>query len=165
MCRRFNSGPTHSIPTNARFVTPCLRTTWEHSCVGSPYVSLLSAFPAWSHLHWFTTGRFAAICWAMISFGLSIEFVLRGCRFPAQTAVLDQLQVGLIGDTEKHDRQIAGDTIAPQAGLPTSVACDEGAQCTITRDGVKNRPRQTSVELYVVFIAICLRGFFRWYKV
>jgi hypothetical protein len=67
-----------------------------------------------------------------------------------------QIDIGRISDLQQHDRQIAGDGIAPETGLPAAVLDEDarvGAQGGI---GVEDRAGQVTVELRVALGGIDL---------
>ena len=62
-----------------------------------------------------------------------------------------QIDIGQVCDLQQHDRQIAGDRVAPQTGLPAMVLHENarvGAQRSI---GVNHRAGQVAVQLRVGF--------------
>ena len=60
-----------------------------------------------------------------------------------------QIDIGRICDLQQHDRQIAGNGVAPQAGLPAAVL-DENAGVGAQRGiGINDRAGQPAVELRV----------------
>ena len=60
-----------------------------------------------------------------------------------------QIDIGRVSDPQQHDRQIAGNGVAPQAGLPAAVL-DEDARVGAQRGiGVDDGAGQASIELRV----------------
>ena len=45
----------------------------------------------------------------------------------------DEIEVGRIGDAQQHDRQVAGDRVAPQPGLSAPIAGDDAGVCAKRR--------------------------------
>ena len=60
-----------------------------------------------------------------------------------------ELDIRLVTDAEQHDRQVAGDSVAPQAGLPAPVAGNEAARGAAARIGKENGPGQLTIQLGV----------------
>ena len=60
-----------------------------------------------------------------------------------------QLDIGQVADAQQHDRQVAGNGVAPQAGLPAPVAHEHAAVGAQRGMGVDDRAGQASVELRV----------------
>ena len=56
-----------------------------------------------------------------------------------------------IADAQQHDRQVAGDAVAPQSGLPAAVAGDHAAGRAEQRVGVQDAAGEPAVELRVGF--------------
>ena len=67
-----------------------------------------------------------------------------------------QIDIGRIFDLQQHDRQIAGNGVAPETGLPAAVL-DENARVGAQRGiGVDDRAGEASVELRVGLCGIDL---------
>jgi hypothetical protein len=60
-----------------------------------------------------------------------------------------ELDIRLVTDAEEQDRQVAGDSVAPQAGLSAPVAGNEAARGAAARIGKENGPGQPSIQLGV----------------
>ena len=60
-----------------------------------------------------------------------------------------QLDVGRIGDLQQHDRQVAGNGLAPQAGLATPVAQQHAGLGAQRGRYIEDRPGQALVQLRV----------------
>jgi len=60
-----------------------------------------------------------------------------------------EIDVGLIADAQEHNRKIAGDSVAPQAGLSSPVAGYEAAPGTAVRVGIKDGARKPPIELCI----------------
>ena len=61
----------------------------------------------------------------------------------------DQLDARVVADADQHDRQIAGDAVAPQPRLPAAVADQHAGLRPAQRGGVDDRAGQPAVRLGV----------------
>ena len=59
----------------------------------------------------------------------------------------DEIEPLAIADADKHDGQVAGDAVAPQAGLSAAIAGHDGGFGAAQRGGVDHRTRQPAVHL------------------
>ncbi|MDD5008516.1 MAG: hypothetical protein PHC68_09010 [Syntrophorhabdaceae bacterium] len=67
-----------------------------------------------------------------------------------------QVDIGLIFNLQQHNGEIAGNGVAPEAGLPAAVLEDDVRGRTQRGVGVYDRGGKTSVELRIGFYGIDL---------
>ena len=60
-----------------------------------------------------------------------------------------QIHIGRIADLQQHNRQIAGDGVAPQPGLPTPIADQHGGVGAQGGVGVNDRAGQARIQLRI----------------
>ena len=68
--------------------------------------------------------------------------------------MLNQVDLRLTGDAKQKNRQIAGDAVAPKAGLALAVSGDSAGRSAQGAIGVKHAVSQSAVELHVGFDSI-----------
>ena len=62
-----------------------------------------------------------------------------------------EVEVGDIGNLQQYDRQVAGNRVSPEPGLPAAVPDENARGCAQRRIGVNHRAGEAAVELRIRF--------------